>query len=79
MLVQRSSIDGLPDPQRAWLTVTMASTLAANLTVLDSIGNPLVVQRAAVGGVVIGLWDYCRGGVPLTLLILLIGTLWLTI
>jgi Na+/H+ antiporter NhaD/arsenite permease-like protein len=43
----------------------MASTLAGNLTVLGSIANLIVVQRAATGGVVIVLWDYCRVGVPL--------------
>jgi Na+/H+ antiporter NhaD/arsenite permease-like protein len=79
VLVLRPFIDGLPDPQQAWLAVAMASTLAGNLTVLGSIANLIVVQRAAAGGVMIGLWDYCRVGVPLTLLTLLIGTLWLTI
>jgi Na+/H+ antiporter NhaD/arsenite permease-like protein len=79
VLVLRPFINSLPDPQQAWLTVAMASTLAGNLTVLGSIANLIVVQRAAAGGVVIGLWDYCRVGVPLTLLTLLIGTLWLSI
>jgi len=37
------------------------------------------VQRAAASGIVIGLWDYCRVGVPLALLTLAIGTLWLWI
>jgi Na+/H+ antiporter NhaD/arsenite permease-like protein len=79
VVVLRPFIDSLPDSRRAWLTVAMASTLAGNLTVLGSIANLIVVQRAAAGGVVIGLWDYCRVGVPLTLLTLLIGTLWLWI
>jgi Na+/H+ antiporter NhaD/arsenite permease-like protein len=79
VLVLRPFIDGLHDPQKAWLTVAMASTLAGNLTVLGSIANLIVVQRAAAGGVMIGLWDYCRVGVPLTLLTLLLGTLWLSI
>jgi Na+/H+ antiporter NhaD/arsenite permease-like protein len=79
VVVLRPFIDSLPDPQRAWLTVAMASTLAGNLTVLGSIANLIVVQRAAAAGVVIGLWDYCRVGLPLTLLTLLIGTLWLWI
>jgi Na+/H+ antiporter NhaD/arsenite permease-like protein len=55
----------------------MAATFAGNLTVVGSIANLIVVQRAATVGVVIGLWDYCRVGIPLTLLTLLIGTLWL--
>jgi Na+/H+ antiporter NhaD/arsenite permease-like protein len=79
VVLLRPFIDSLHDPQAAWLTVAMASTLAGNLTVLGSIANLIVVQRAAAGGVMIGLWDYCRVGVPLALLTLLIGTLWLWI
>jgi Na+/H+ antiporter NhaD/arsenite permease-like protein len=79
VMVLRPVVDSLLDPQRAWLTVAMASTLAGNLTVLGSIANLIVVQRAAASGVVIRLWDYCRVGVPLTLLTLVIGTFWLWI
>jgi Na+/H+ antiporter NhaD/arsenite permease-like protein len=79
VVMLRPFIDSLRDPERAWLTVAMASTLAGNLTVLGSIANLIVVQRAAANGVRIGFWDYCRVGVPLTLLTLLIGTLWLWI
>jgi Na+/H+ antiporter NhaD/arsenite permease-like protein len=67
----------LADPGRAWLVIAMASTLAGNLTVLGSIANLIVVQRAAASGVEIGLWDYCRVGVPLTLITLAIGAVWL--
>jgi Na+/H+ antiporter NhaD/arsenite permease-like protein len=77
VLVLRPFIDGLPDQGRAWLTVAMASTFAGNLTVLGSIANLIVVQRAAAGGVAITLREYCRVGIPLTLLTLTIGTLWL--
>ena len=79
VMVLKPVVDSLLDPQRAWLTVAMASTLAGNLTVLGSIANLIVVQRAAASGIVIGLWDYCRVGVPLALLTLAIGTLWLWI
>jgi len=54
VLVLRPFIDGLSDPQRAWLVVAIASTLAGNLTVLGSIANLIVVQRAAASGVAIG-------------------------
>jgi len=64
VLMLRPFIGSLPDPERAWLTVAMASTFAGNLTVLGSIANLIVVQRAAASGVVIGLWDYCRIGMP---------------
>ena len=79
VVVLRPLVESLRDSDRAWLTVAMASTLAGNLTVLGSIANLIVVQRAAAGGIAIGVWDYCRVGVPLTLLSLLIGTIWLMI
>ena len=34
-------------------------------------------NAAARRGVVIGFWDYFRVGAPLTVLTLLVGTLWL--
>lgn len=55
----------------------MASTLAGNFTILGSIANLIVVQKAAQRGVNISFWDYFRVGAPLTLLTLVIGTLWL--
>lgn len=78
VLVLKPFVESLPEPKTAWLTVAMSSTLAGNLTVIGSIANLIIVQRAAAGGVTIGLWDYCRVGVPLTLLTLAIGTIWLS-
>ena len=77
VLVLKPFIAPLPDPARAWLTVAMASTLAGNFTVLGSIANLIVVQRAAARGVIIGFWDYFVVGAPLTLLTIAGGTLWL--
>jgi Na+/H+ antiporter NhaD/arsenite permease-like protein len=45
--------DELNDHDTAWLVIAMASTLAGNFTVLRSIANLIVVQRAAVSGVAI--------------------------
>jgi Na+/H+ antiporter NhaD/arsenite permease-like protein len=70
-------VEGLEDHSRAWLVVAMASTLAGNLTVLGSIANLIVIQRAAASGVTIGFWDYFKVGAPLTAITLVIGTLWL--
>ncbi len=77
VLVMRPFVDSLKEPNMAWLVVAMASTLAGNFTVLGSIANLIVVQKAAGGGVGIGFWDYFRVGGPLTVITLLIGTLWL--
>ncbi len=47
VLMLKPFIEPLRDHHTAWLTVAMASTLAGNFTVLGSIANLIVVQRAA--------------------------------
>ena len=77
VLLLKPYVTALPDHDRAWLVIAMASTLAGNFTVLGSIANLIVVEKAARRGINIGFWDYFRVGAPLTLLTLVIGTLWL--
>jgi Na+/H+ antiporter NhaD/arsenite permease-like protein len=77
VLLLKPFVTNLPDHSHAWLVVAMASTFAGNFTVLGSIANLIVVEKAARRGVVIGFWDYFRVGAPLTMLTLLTGTLWL--
>ncbi len=77
VLVLNPFVAALPDQATAWKVIAMASTLAGNFTVLGSIANLIVVEKAARRGVVIGFWDYFRVGAPLTVLTIVIGTLWL--
>ena len=77
VLLLKPFVAALPDHSTAWLTIAMSSTLAGNFTILGSIANLIVVQKAARRGVVISFWDYFRVGAPLTLITLAIGTLWL--
>jgi Na+/H+ antiporter NhaD/arsenite permease-like protein len=77
VLMIRPFIETLPNQDNVWLTVAMASTLAGNFTILGSIANLIVVQKAAARGVRIGFWDYFRVGAPLTLVTLALGTLWM--
>jgi Na+/H+ antiporter NhaD/arsenite permease-like protein len=77
ILLLKPFVAALPDHDRAWLVIAMASTLAGNFTMLGSIANLIVVEKAARRGIAIGFWDYFRVGAPLTLLTLLVGTLWL--
>jgi Na+/H+ antiporter NhaD/arsenite permease-like protein len=77
VLVLKPFVGSLKDQNIAWLVIAMASTLAGNFTVLGSIANLIVVQRAAADGVRISFWDYFRVGAPLTIVTLVIGTLWL--
>jgi Na+/H+ antiporter NhaD/arsenite permease-like protein len=77
VLLLKPFIVNLQDPQRAWLTVAMASTLAGNLTLVGSVANLIVVQRARSHGVEIDFWAYLKVGATLTVLTLLFGILWL--
>ena len=72
VLLFRPLVAQLPDPRHAWLTLAMSSTLAGNLTILGSVANLIVVQRAR-HEVRISFWQYLRAGVPLTLLTLVVG------
>jgi Na+/H+ antiporter NhaD/arsenite permease-like protein len=79
VLILRPFIPTFPDPQRAWLVVAMASTLAGNLTLLGSVANLIVAERARAEGAPIGFWPYFKVGLPLTLATLAAGTAWLTV
>ena len=61
VLVLRPFVDALPDHDTAWLMVAMASTLAGNFTILGSIANLIVVEKAAARGVSIELGDFKAG------------------
>ncbi len=76
VLVFRPVMTHLADPQLGWLTLAMSSTLAGNFTVMASVANLIVVERAR-GEVTISFKDYFIAGAPLTVLSLAAGVLWL--
>src|SRR5690606_17675638 len=77
VLVLRPFVERLVDPQHAWQVVAMAATLAGNFTVVGSVANLIVVERARARGVEIGFWEYFRVGAPLTAVSLVFGTAWM--
>jgi Na+/H+ antiporter NhaD/arsenite permease-like protein len=56
-----------------WLALAMSSTLAGNLTLLGSVANLIVIERARREGVIISFWEYCKVGIPITILTLAAG------
>jgi Na+/H+ antiporter NhaD/arsenite permease-like protein len=78
VLLFRSMMPQLANPTQAWLTLAMASTLAGNLTLLGSVANLIVAEIAREQGVKISFKEYLKAGVPITILTLLIGVLWLS-
>ncbi len=77
VLVLQPFVATLVDPERAWLAVAMAATLAGNLTLVASVANLIVAQKARSGGVTISFWAHFRVGAPMTLLSLAFGIWWL--
>jgi len=76
VLVCKPFIAHMSDPLRSWLTLAMSTTLAGNLTILGSVANLIVVQRAR-HEVRISFWEYCKVGAPLTVLTIAAGVVWL--
>jgi Na+/H+ antiporter NhaD/arsenite permease-like protein len=73
VLVLKPFVSGLPDAQHAWLVVAMASTLAGNFTILGSVANLIVVQRARQEGIAIPFRTYFIAGAPLTVMTIAAG------
>lgn len=79
VLLFRPLVPAFPDPQRTWLTLAMATTLAGNLTLLGSVANLIVAETAKKQGVDLTFGEYLKAGVPITLISLLWGIIWLTV
>lgn len=78
VLLFRPLIPQFPDPQRAWLTLAAATTLAGNLTLLGSVANLIVAESARQRGVELGFVEYLKAGVPITVVTLGLAVMWLT-
>jgi Na+/H+ antiporter NhaD/arsenite permease-like protein len=77
VLLLRPEIATLPNAQQAWLTLAMASTLAGNFTLLGSAATLIVAEVAAVRGVKLSFMAFLKAGVPITILTMLVGIIWL--
>ena len=77
VMLMKSLVTQFVSPHSAWLTLAMASTLAGNLTITGSVANIIVVERARKEAA-ITFFDYFRIGLPVTLLTVLFGWLWLS-
>ena len=76
VLVFRPLVASLANAETGWLTLAMASTLAGNFTILASVANLIVVEKARPA-VTITFRDYFRAGAPLTVVTLAGGVAWL--
>lgn len=79
VMLLRPVVSSLADPERGWLTLAMASTLAGNLTLLGSVANLIVAEAARRRHVSLSFWEYLKTGVPITLITLMWGAFWLVV
>jgi Na+/H+ antiporter NhaD/arsenite permease-like protein len=78
ILLVRDEMAKLPDVRLGWEMLAMASTFAGNLTLLGSVANIIVSEKAQdVGG--LRFVEYARAGIPVALATTAVGTLWLTL
>lgn len=78
VLALKPFVQGLGDSHRIWLVIAMSATLAGNLTLVGSVANLIVAERARAAGIAISFWAYCRAGIPLTIITLAVGAWWLS-
>ncbi len=77
VLLLRPVVEALPDPRAGWLTLATASTFAGNLTLLGSVANLIVAERASRRNVQLKFWEYTRAGLIITALTLVVGVTWI--
>ena len=59
--------------------MAIASGLSSNLIVIGSMANIIVVDAAASKGIKISFWEFARSGIPLGIISMLLGALWVLI
>lgn len=64
-------------PRESLVALSLLATLSGNLLLTGSVANLIVVERAAASGVRIRFLEHARVGVPVTILTLVLATLWL--
>jgi len=74
ILLVQGEMTRLPNVRLGWELLAMAATFAGNLTLLGSVANVIVAEKArAVGGLRFG--EYLKAGVPIATLTTLTGAL----
>ncbi len=79
VMLFRPVVPTLADPENAWYTLAMATTLAGNLTLLGSVANLIVAEIARRRGVHLSFGEYLKAGTPIALVSLLLGVIWLAL
>jgi Na+/H+ antiporter NhaD/arsenite permease-like protein len=77
VMLLKPLVSAMPNPTAGWYTLAAASTLAGNLTLLGSVANLIVAESAKRRKVVLSFWEYTKSGLIITILTLMISTVWI--
>ena len=77
VMLLKNLVPQFQDAHMSWLLLAMSSTLAGNLTITGSVANLIVVEKAR-GEAHVGFLEYMKIGVPVTIVTLTLGLLWLS-
>ncbi|MFN5059525.1 MAG: SLC13 family permease [Chloroflexota bacterium] len=77
VLVLQDVIAQFANPDQAWLILAASSTLAGNSTLLASVANLIVAERAAQHDITLDFVTYLKIGLPVTLTSIAIAIWWL--
>lgn len=77
VLVLQDIIGQFDDPTKAWLVLAASSTLAGNSTLLASVANLIVAERAAQHNITLDFMTYLVVGLPVTILSMCIALWWI--
>jgi Na+/H+ antiporter NhaD/arsenite permease-like protein len=76
VMLLRTELIHAPHPSLLWLALAASSTLAGNLTIVGSVANLIVVQKAK-DKCALTFWAFLKVGVPSTLLTVIVSVLML--
>lgn len=79
VLLFKPFVESVLPPARTilWIALAMSSTLAGNLTLIGSIANLIVAEKASREKINLSFWYYLKGGFFITLFTAAFGTAWL--
>jgi len=78
VLLISDSIKQLAAPESFWFVLAFTSTIAGNITIIGSVANVIVVERAK-GNCDIKFWDFFKVGFPSTVINFIIGMSFLSL
>lgn len=78
VLVLQDVIIQFVNPTQAWLMLAASSTFAGNSTLLASVANLIVAERAAQHDITLDFMTYLKIGLPVTMASIAIAVWWLT-